>query len=361
MKLRNIFKTLVIVSFLPSLPISLISTPVAANTPVNSPASVPTSQPKFIKPKLTFSGHTAPLRAIAIANNGQLIASGGDDNIIKVWNPSTGKLIRNFAGHSLPIKSLLITPDGQTVISSSFDETIRFWSLQTGKQFRSLREKEGIRAIALTTDGNTLISASGDKTIKYRNLTTRKIDRILKVDATALTISRDGKTLFSGEGAGKIRVWNLAAGRELRSFTPPLPKKEELLSGSEKASAPISLAISNDGKMLLSGGYDDSFQSAGVRSTDGKSFKAWNLQTGRLVHNTSLGQSLDALVINPDGKTFISSGMNQPLVLRDMKTLKPVMELRGHAGGVYGLAMSSDGKTLYTAGGDRSVKVWDIK
>jgi COMPASS component SWD3 len=114
--------------------------------------------------------------------------------------------------------------------------------------------------MVLTPDGQTLISGSSDRTIKFRNLKTKKIDRILKTDTTALAISSDGKTLFSGgENGGKIRIWSMATGKTLRSFTPPLPKKEDLINGSERASAPITLAVSNDGNMLLSGGYDDSY------------------------------------------------------------------------------------------------------
>ncbi|MBE8967036.1 WD40 repeat domain-containing protein [Nostocales cyanobacterium LEGE 12452] len=266
------------------------------------------------------------------------------------------------APHRERIKSILITPDNQTLISTSLDNTIRFWNTQTGKEIRTIVEKTGVSAMLLTPDGQTLISGSGDQTIKFRNLKTRKIDRILKVETTALAITPDGKTLFSGgENGGKVRVWSLVTGKQLGSFTPPLPQKEDLINGSERASAPITLAVSNDGTMLLSGGYDDSFQSGGVRSTDSKGFKAWDLKTGKLVHNLSFGMSIDALIISPDSKTFITGGLGREIILRDIKTGKSLMKLTGHAGGIYGLALSSDGKTLYTGSGDKSVKVWQIK
>jgi WD40 repeat protein len=355
MKLPVLFKTLTLLGFFLSTPWSMIVTlPVIANTPTK------TQPPK--RSKLTLSGHTQPVRALALSPSGQILASGSDDQTIKLWNTTTGKLLHTLNGHRDRIKSILITPDEKTVISTSFDNTIKFWDTQTGKETRAIGEKTGVKAMVLTPDGKTLISGSGDNTIKFRNLQTRKIDRILKAETTAIAITPDGKTLFSGgENGGKIRVWSLTTGKQIRSFTPPIPPKEELINGSERASAPITLAVSNDGKMLLSGGYDDSFQSGGVRTTDGKSFKAWNLQTGKLMHNTSLGTSLDALVISPDSQTFMTSGLNGGLILRDIKTTKSVMELIGHAGGIYGLVMSRDGKTLYSGSGDKSVKVWQIQ
>ncbi len=331
--------------------------PIVAVTP-----SAPGNTPKPKQLKLTLSGHTEPVRVLTLSPDGQMLASGSDDKTIKLWNPTTGVLLRTLTGHGDRIKSIVITPDGQTVISSSFDNTIKFWNTQTGKETRTITEKTGVRAMLLTPDGKTLISGSSDKSIKFRNLKTRKIDRILKAETTALSISSDGKTLFSGgDNGGKIRIWNLVTGKQVRSFTPPLPKKEERFSGSEQASPPITIAVSNDGKMLLSGGYDDSFQSAGVRSTDGKSFKAWDLKTGKLVHNLSLGTSIDTLVITPDNKTFITGGLNRNILLRDMKKLKITSELIGHGGGIYGLALSRDGKTLYSGSGDKSVKVWQIQ
>ncbi|MDZ8106413.1 MAG: hypothetical protein RM338_12440 [Nostoc sp. DedQUE12a] len=71
-----------------------------------------------------------------------------------------------------------------------------------------------------------------------------------------------------------------------------------------------------------------------------------------------MGTSIDALIISPDSKTFITGGLGREIRLRDIKTTKSVMELTGHAGGIYGLAISSDGQILYSGSGDKSIKVW---
>lgn len=349
MKSPILLKALTLLAFTLSNPISIITLlPVAANTSLN------TQQTKQFK--LTLSGHTAPVRALTLSANGQILASGSEDTTIKLWNPTTGALLRTLTGHSDRIKSIVITPDGQTAISSSYDNSIKLWNTQTGKQIRAIPEKSGVNAILLTPDGQTLISANGDKKIKFSNLKTGKISRTLNAETTALAISPDGKTLYSGgENGGRIRIWSTATGKQLRSFLPPGSQD----AFSPRASAPITIAVSNDGQMLLSGGYDDSFQS--LPQTDSQSFKAWNLKTGKLIHRFTLGPSVDALVISPDSKTFIAGGLDKEITLRDMKTGKPVTQLKGHAGGIYGLAFSRDGKTLYSGSGDKTVKVWQIK
>jgi COMPASS component SWD3 len=121
MKLPILFKSSLLLAFFLSSTVSNIPLPVTANTPANSPSN--TQQPKRFK--LTLSGHTEPVRALTLSSDGKILASGGDDKTIKLWNLSTNALLHTLTGHRDRIKSILMTPDGQTVISSSFDNTIK--------------------------------------------------------------------------------------------------------------------------------------------------------------------------------------------------------------------------------------------
>ncbi|MBF2067465.1 MAG: hypothetical protein IGS39_24065 [Calothrix sp. C42_A2020_038] len=70
-----------------------------------------------------------------------------------------------------------------------------------------------------------------------------------------------------------------------------------------------------------------------------------------------------AVAISSDG-LLISNGsddnLGHEIIVRDIKTTKPVVQLKGHAGEIYGLAFSRDGKTLVSGSGDKSVKVWQL-
>ncbi|MEA5572744.1 hypothetical protein [Calothrix sp. UHCC 0171] len=63
-------------------------------SPLNVIVDTPTNNIFTVK---TLSGHTAPVRAIALFANEKILASGGDDTTIKLWNPPTGVLLRS--GH----------------------------------------------------------------------------------------------------------------------------------------------------------------------------------------------------------------------------------------------------------------------
>lgn len=353
MKLPVIFKSLALVAFSLSTSISIIPLyPVTASSVAVTPSAKPV--------RLTLSGHKAPVRAVAISPNGQIIASGGDEKPVKLWDALTGKLLFDLNGHVQNIKSVAFTTDGTTLVSSD-TETIILWNTKTGQLIRTITaHKNGVFAAIVTPDGQTLVSAGADNTIKLWDIKTGKLQRSLKAEARVLAVSPDGKTLFSGgENGGKIRIWNLATGKQLRTLTPPRPK--DAFNPEQQASGAISLAISSDGQTLISGGYDDSFQSGALQQTDGKNLKAWNLKTGKLIYNLSIGGAgVDALAISPDGKMFVAGGLGYDVVLRDVKTSKPIITHKGHAGGIYGLAFSRDGKTLVTGSGDKSVKVWQL-
>lgn len=76
---------------------------------------------------LTLDRHAGSVNSVAISPNGQNLVSGSSDQTIKVWELSTGKLVRTLTGHENLVNSVAISPDGQTLVSGSHDQTIKVW------------------------------------------------------------------------------------------------------------------------------------------------------------------------------------------------------------------------------------------
>lgn len=308
---------------------------------------------------LTLSGHTAPIRAIAISPNNQIIASGSDDKTIKLWNFNTGKLLRTLTGHKETISSLAISPDNQILVSSSIREnTIKLWNIQTGQLIRTLNgHSAAVTSINLSKDGQTIASASMDKTVRLWNIKTGKLQHTLKAEARSVIFSPDSKTLYTGGIDGTIKLWNLSNRKLITTLTPPKPISPILPTA--RASSVLSLAISPDGQTLINGGFDDSYES--LPQTDAKNLKVWNLKTRKLIHNFSIGAgAVDTIVISPNSQNFVTGGLSHKISIWDVKTGKLIRTLEGHAGGIYGLAISKDGKTLISGSGDKSIKNWQL-
>ncbi len=57
------------------------------------------------------------------------LASGGSDNMVRVWDLSTQKVVNNFVGHTGSIAALASDPSGKLLVSGSFDTTVRLWQI----------------------------------------------------------------------------------------------------------------------------------------------------------------------------------------------------------------------------------------
>jgi WD40 repeat protein len=75
----------------------------------------------------------------AVVNNHRIlpkwktIASGSDDDIMRLWQTSDGPLLRTLEGHTSRVNTIAFSPDGQTFASGSADSTIRLWGIPEKK------------------------------------------------------------------------------------------------------------------------------------------------------------------------------------------------------------------------------------
>ncbi|CAL8578483.1 hypothetical protein XPA_004263 [Xanthoria parietina] len=64
---------------------------------------------------------------------GSMMASGGPESVVRLWDPRTGKRITKLVGHTDNIRDILINHDGDTVMSASSDQTVKVWSVTAGR------------------------------------------------------------------------------------------------------------------------------------------------------------------------------------------------------------------------------------
>lgn len=69
----------------------------------------------------------------ALSVKGSMMASGGPESVVRLWDPNTGKRITKFVGHTDNVRDILINHDSDTVISASSDQTVKVWSITAGR------------------------------------------------------------------------------------------------------------------------------------------------------------------------------------------------------------------------------------
>ena len=244
-----------------------------------------------------LEGHTDSVSSVCFSPNRRQLASGSDDNSVRVWDLSSGREVKKLEGHASWVTSVCFSPDGSQLASGSLDRRVRVWDLSSGREVKKLEgHTASVRSVCFGPDGRQLASGSDDES---------------------------------------VRVWDLSSGREVKK-----------LEGH--TDCVTSVCFSPDGSQLASGSWD-------------KSVRVWDLSSGREVKKLEGHASwVTSVCFSPDGSQLASGSKDKNARVWDLCSVRDVKKLEGHTAWVTSVCFSPDGRQLASGSLDRSVRVWDL-
>ncbi len=318
----------------------------------------------------TFRGHSHGVWAVAFSPDGAMLASGGAERLVRMWDIETGRLLRSLRGHTNDIRAIVFTPDGQTLATGSEDRTIRLWNGKTGEPMKLLftRYDHNVCSLSLSPDGLMLARGSHNKDIKIWEVTTgTELMTLLGKDehdhhwSVCIAFSPDGIHLASGTDIGKIKIWEVLPSGEEKVLHHGHWRQDQAESTETRG-----YFIEDDGGFQKPMDYwigamtftpDTKLLITGSRDTTIKLFEMPDVVEKKSL--TGHKGWVRSLVVSPDGKVLVSASDDQTIKFWDLSTGRNFRTLKGHSGGVRCLTFSPDGKRLASASWDRTVKLWE--
>ena len=263
---------------------------------------------------LVLRGHRAGLYAVAVSPDGSMIASGGWDHAVRIWDVARGRLIAE---------------------------------LPTGTRSHDVHARSSVQNLSFSSDGTELVGwARGER--RWNLLTGARTDGSTDWDEYCRSL-RDARISDFNFGVG------IVSSNDGQVFARPRPHQAtapatafELLDRGTRREFPWPMDC-----LALHPTRDR------IAFASRQGLKVADRLTDEIKVRMDRSFEFFALEYTPDGRRIVSGSRDGVVRFWDSETLELIAELRGHEDYVYSLRFSPDGTRLFTAGGDGTVRIWD--
>jgi WD40 repeat protein len=158
-------------------------------------------------------GHFETVDCVAQHPASELIASGGSEGVVLLWDRRQGAYVRALVGHASRIVGLAFHPDGRRLASASSDGTVIFWDVDGRVLWTNRAAQPGIIANGLVFDssGTALLVGSSEGQLLRLGTTSGEPSTEVTTGMTslsALALAPTGTWVAVASVRGHVQIWN---------------------------------------------------------------------------------------------------------------------------------------------------------
>jgi len=312
-------------------------------------------------------GSDVDYKAAAISPDGMLVAAGGDNGRVLIWNSKTGSLLQALVIQA-KVQSLAFAGEGNTLLVGTAEQGMHIWNLELGQWV--LKEQVGdnraVNCLAVSTKEKIVVFGSGSGWIYlYNSANWQEIGQLWEPSnlTSGLAFLPDGGSLVSA--GNTFTLWDVRPNSRVRVVLaqPTVQELGKLMAGAKRWTSGgmgwvnvdpycADIAVSPDGKHVAG------VTGVGRLWSGGKTIRSWEAITGKPVWSAT-ASGMTCVTYVSDG-TLIVTGSDDG-TLRVWKASDGVLqrEWEGHSKAVRNVVATTRGRDFVSAAEDGWVQMSD--
>lgn len=290
------------------------------------------------------AAHRQRIDGLSFSPDGKHLASVSWDGYLKVWDATSGKLIRQRGGLG-SLRDVKFCPTGRRLATAGYegDAAVRIWTTDTLEIERTFDHfGSGVVTLAFNPEGTRLACGGIGGLASIQDIETGEIELLLSRhdnDVEAISFSHDGNQLACGI-AGVVKIWDAQSGELVR----------EVMNDHARV---YWLAYSPNDEMLTTFGTRfDKPMSTLVHDLSGVEGPDW-------VHSSTDDWIWAHPSYSPDGSELAVAGIEPHIIILDAKSGAITDYLVGHTAGIQALSWGRKCMKIYSLDINGNVRAWN--
>lgn len=289
----------------------------------------------------TLTGHSGTVRGMAVDPRGRLMASGGSDGTLRLWDVAHRRQVAVLEHGPDAINAVAMSPDGRIVAAGGADGIVRLYDVRSRKRIGSLTPSgDKVMSAAFAPSGDRLATVTLDGVLTWWDVASLRRTRTVHLpqDLWSIAYAPDGSDVaVGGEESGAVRL------------VSPTGRSRVVVKTSGTPLAPSSVPVhgvtfSPDGTLL-------SVAAAG---------RVEVFDAGRIRRLGDLRVNAVTSAFTPDGQYVLTGNQSGSVWAWRLNGIAEVCDLAGGTGPVLAVAVLHDGVSAVSAGADGAVRLWDL-